>query len=240
MCVLLCSLHLYHMFPDARLGQLASYRTLLVKNRHLATLAEKLEIRKYLLARDPVHSESEKQRDMLDKNQQPSDSATEEPSATSLDADAHMYANHLEAVLGAVYLDGGLSATQQLIVQLFFPEEVGSPSLLEQMHMVTRVQNFSSFCDFDITVWTSMSCIHRYRKVAQFRRLASLGSFTQELQKVWLDYPPHPLQVRVCLALKCLSRMRLPHNCIVIALFPGMSKKTCCSISQITLLATDI
>ena len=126
-CVLvffLCSLHLYHTFPDARLGQLASYRTLLVKNRHLAVLAEKLEIRKYLLARDAVHSASEKQRDLLDKNPQPSDSATEEPSATSLDADAHMYANHLEAILGAVYLDGGLSATQQLIAQLFFPEEV--------------------------------------------------------------------------------------------------------------------
>jgi ribonuclease-3 len=104
----------------------------------LAVLAEKLEIRKYLLARDAVHSESEKQRDLLDKNPQPSDSATEEQSATSLDADAHMYANHLEAILGAVYLDGGLSATQQLIAQLFFPEE--------------------------------------------------------ELQKVWLDYPPHPLQ----------------------------------------------
>jgi hypothetical protein len=135
----------------------------------LAVLAEKLEIRKYLLARDAVHSESEKQRDLLDKNPQPSDSATEEQSATSLDADAHMYANHLEAILGAVYLDGGLSATQQLIAQLFFPEE--------------------------------------------------------ELQKVWLDYPPHPLQVRVCIALKYLSRMRLPHNCIVIALFPGVSKK---------------
>ena len=43
-----------------------------------------------------------------------------------MDTVAHTDANGLEAVLGAVYVDGGLNAVQQLTARLFFPEEVCS------------------------------------------------------------------------------------------------------------------
>lgn len=104
------------MLPDAKLGELASYRTLLVKNRHLATVAEKLELYKYKLTGESLHVNQ-----TLFDQSQPSD---EDSTAISMDTEAHINANHLEAILGAVYLDGGLGAAQRLIAQLFFPEEV--------------------------------------------------------------------------------------------------------------------
>lgn len=108
------------MLPDAKLGELASYRTLLVKNRHLATVAEKLELYKYKLTGESLQSQSVNQTELFDQSQ-PSD---EDSTAISMDTEAHINANHLEAILGAVYLDGGLGAAQRLIAQLFFPEEV--------------------------------------------------------------------------------------------------------------------
>ena len=120
----LYSLHLYQMFPDAKLGKLVAYRTLLIKNRHLATLAEKLEMHKYILAREPMQSISEKQKQLLDQGPTSEPATEEEPTTLPLDTDAHVYANHLEAIVGAVFLDGGLSAAQQVIAQLLFPEEV--------------------------------------------------------------------------------------------------------------------
>ena len=119
------SLHLYHMFPSARLGQLASYRTLLVKNKHLAIIAQRLELQKYLLMGVTSSSENSCSRKPLHPSSYTSTGTTShvEP-PTPMDAVAHTDANALEAVLGAVYVDGGLSAVQQLTARLFFPEEV--------------------------------------------------------------------------------------------------------------------
>ena len=41
-----------------------------------------------------------------------------------MDAKTHMDANSLEAVLAAIYLDGGLRKAQEFIAKLFFPEKV--------------------------------------------------------------------------------------------------------------------
>ena len=118
------------MLPNAKLGQLASYRTLLVKNKHLAILAQQLELQKYL--RMGVSSSSSFKQSYNRKppsSTHPSSSTSAGTTAdaepvTPMDAVAHTEANALEAVLGAVYVDGGLSAVQQLTARLLFPKEV--------------------------------------------------------------------------------------------------------------------
>ena len=109
------------MLPDEKLGQLALYRTLLVKNKHLAILAQRLDLKKYILTNVPCRN----------SEPLPSDSmatATPDPleaaGPLSMDAVAHTNANTLEAVIGAVFVDAGLSVAQELIARLFFPEEV--------------------------------------------------------------------------------------------------------------------
>lgn len=108
------------MLPSAKLGQLASYRTLLVKNKHLATVAQQLQLQNYLLV--GVTSISE------DKSLPPSSSTSTDTSRVEptllMDSLSHINANTLESVLGAVYLDSGLRAAQQLTARLFFPEQV--------------------------------------------------------------------------------------------------------------------
>ena len=106
------------MFPDAKVGQLASYRTLLVKNRHLATLARKLEIHKY-------HLVGGYQQLLSGTHREPQVHCSDESAAVdSMDGKALTEANAIEAIVGAVYLDSGLRAAQLLTAQLFFPEEV--------------------------------------------------------------------------------------------------------------------
>lgn len=122
-----CSLHLYHMLPSAKLGQLASYRTLLVKNKHLATVAQQLQLQKYLLTgvttiSDHHHSEDKS----LPSSPSTSTGTTSRVEPVLLmDSLSHINANTLESVLGAVYLDSDLRAAQQLTARLFFPEQVG-------------------------------------------------------------------------------------------------------------------
>ena len=112
------------MFPDAKVGQLASYRTLLVKNRHLATVAQRLEIHKYLLMGDSQQNGSGKHKQSPGPSPDSGSATPEQGTVACMDTEAHTSANTLEAVLGAVYLDSGLAATQLLMARLFFPEEV--------------------------------------------------------------------------------------------------------------------
>ena len=111
------------MLPSAKLGQLASYRTVLVRNKHLAILAERLQLHTYLLVENTTSSDHPV-------------ASTQEPPASSsataakidrtvhMDAVSHTAANTLEAVLGAVYLDAGLHEAQKLTARLFFPDTV--------------------------------------------------------------------------------------------------------------------
>uniref|UniRef100_A0A8C6VU22 Ribonuclease 3 n=1 Tax=Nothobranchius furzeri TaxID=105023 RepID=A0A8C6VU22_NOTFU len=111
----LTSVHLYYLFPSLEEGGLATYRTAIVQNQHLAMLAKKLELDRFMLyAHGPDLCRESDLR--------------------------HAMANCFEALIGAVYLEGGLDEARELFGRLLFNSE--------------------------------------------------------ELREVWLNYPPHPLQVQ--------------------------------------------
>ncbi|KAL1006769.1 hypothetical protein UPYG_G00076760 [Umbra pygmaea] len=111
----LTSVHLYYLFPCLEEGGLATYRTAIVQNQHLAMLAKKLELDRFMLyAHGPDLCRESDLR--------------------------HAMANCFEALIGAVYLEGGLEESKQLFGRLLFNGE--------------------------------------------------------DLREVWLNYPPHPLQVQ--------------------------------------------
>ncbi|XP_036377499.1 ribonuclease 3 [Megalops cyprinoides] len=111
----LTSVHLYYLFPNLEEGGLATYRTAIVQNQHLAMLAKKLELDRFMLyAHGPDLCRESDLR--------------------------HAMANCFEALIGAVYLEGGLEEAKQLFGRLLFNSE--------------------------------------------------------DLREVWLNYPPHPLQVQ--------------------------------------------
>ncbi|XP_050980582.1 ribonuclease 3 [Labeo rohita] len=111
----LTSVHLYYLFPNLEEGGLATYRTAIVQNQHLAMLAKKLELDRFMLyAHGPDLCRESDLR--------------------------HAMANCFEALIGAVYLEGGLEEAKHLFGRLLFNSE--------------------------------------------------------ELRDVWLNYPPHPLQVQ--------------------------------------------
>uniref|UniRef100_A0A7N8XGW5 Ribonuclease 3 n=1 Tax=Mastacembelus armatus TaxID=205130 RepID=A0A7N8XGW5_9TELE len=111
----LTSVHLYYLFPNLEEGGLATYRTAIVQNQHLAMLAKKLELDRFMLyAHGPDLCRESDLR--------------------------HAMANCFEALIGAVYLEGGLEEARQLFGRLLFNSE--------------------------------------------------------DLREVWLNYPPHPLQVQ--------------------------------------------
>ncbi|XP_061095040.1 LOW QUALITY PROTEIN: ribonuclease 3 [Conger conger] len=111
----LTSVHLYYLFPCLEEGGLATYRTAIVQNQHLAMLAKKLELDRFMLyAHGPDLCRESDLR--------------------------HAMANCFEALIGAVYLEGGLEEAKQLFGRLLFNGE--------------------------------------------------------DMREVWLNYPPHPLQVQ--------------------------------------------
>uniref|UniRef100_A0A3B1ILH9 Ribonuclease 3 n=1 Tax=Astyanax mexicanus TaxID=7994 RepID=A0A3B1ILH9_ASTMX len=111
----LTSVHLYYLFPSLEEGGLATYRTAIVQNQHLAMLAKKLELDRFMLyAHGPDLCRESDLR--------------------------HAMANCFEALIGAVYLEGGLQEAKLLFGRLLFN--------------------------------------------------------TEDLREVWLNYPPHPLQVQ--------------------------------------------
>ena len=94
----LTSVHLYFMFPDLQEGALATYRSAIVQNQHLAILAQRLELDKFMLyahGSDLCHDSEFR----------------------------HAMANCFEALLGALFLDGGLEVTDNLLSRALFNEE---------------------------------------------------------------------------------------------------------------------
>ena len=89
------SVHLFHMFPDLEEGGLATYRAALVQNQHLAILAERLGLEKYMLyahGNDLCH-----------------------------DAELrHAMANCFEALMGAIYLDSGINEADKVFAHALF------------------------------------------------------------------------------------------------------------------------
>ncbi|XP_045897057.1 ribonuclease 3 isoform X2 [Micropterus dolomieu] len=94
----LTSVHLYYLFPSLEEGGLATYRTAIVQNQHLAMLAKKLELDRFMLyAHGPDLCRESDLR--------------------------HAMANCFEALIGAVYLEGGLEEARQLFGRLLFNSE---------------------------------------------------------------------------------------------------------------------
>ncbi|XP_060585703.1 ribonuclease 3-like [Ruditapes philippinarum] len=92
------STHLYNMFPQASEGDLTLYRGSLVNNAHLAILADKLKLQEYLLyahGPDLCHDSNLK----------------------------HAMANCFEALMGALYLDGGIELADRVFSRTCFQEE---------------------------------------------------------------------------------------------------------------------
>ena len=89
------SVHLFYMFPDLEEGGLATYRAALVQNQHLAILAERLGLEKYMLyahGNDLCH-----------------------------DAELrHAMANCFEALMGAIYLDSGINEADRVFASALF------------------------------------------------------------------------------------------------------------------------
>lgn len=97
------SVHLFFMFPWLEEGGLTSYRTALVQNQHLAVMAKNLHLDEYMLyahGPDLCHESDLK----------------------------HAMANCFEALMGALFLDGGIEITDRIFSQTLFND---SESLLQ-------------------------------------------------------------------------------------------------------------
>ncbi|XP_058800007.1 ribonuclease 3 isoform X2 [Phymastichus coffea] len=98
----LTSIHLFHIFPDLEEGGLATYRAAIVQNQHLAVLAKKLCLEQYMLyahGSDLCHD--------LELR--------------------HAMANCFEALMGALFLDGGIKIADAVFGETLFKDE---PDLL--------------------------------------------------------------------------------------------------------------
>ncbi|XP_059350405.1 LOW QUALITY PROTEIN: ribonuclease 3-like [Daphnia carinata] len=94
----LASIHLYHMFPDLEEGGLATYRAAIVQNQHLAQLAKELQLDQFMLyahGSDLCHD--------LELR--------------------HAMANCFEALMGALFLDGGISVADKVFSNTLFMDE---------------------------------------------------------------------------------------------------------------------
>ncbi|XP_059478706.1 ribonuclease 3 isoform X2 [Neocloeon triangulifer] len=89
------SIHLFFMFPDLEEGGLATYRAAIVQNQHLALLAKTLHLEEFMLyahGSDLCHD--------LELR--------------------HAMANCFEALMGALYLDGGIDVADRVFSETFF------------------------------------------------------------------------------------------------------------------------
>ncbi|KAJ8680738.1 hypothetical protein QAD02_016525 [Eretmocerus hayati] len=95
----LTSIHLFHIFPDLEEGGLATYRAAIVQNQHLAVLAKKLGLEQFMLyahGSDLCHD--------LELR--------------------HAMANCFEALMGALFLDGGINIADSVFGSTLFKDEV--------------------------------------------------------------------------------------------------------------------
>lgn len=108
---------LYHQFPEAKEGQLSRLRAQLVKGETLAKMAQEFSLCDYL-----IMGEGELRSGGFRRNS--------------------ILADTLEAIIGAVYLDGGIDACRTIIEKWFKPQlEMLS---LDELHKdpKTRLQEF--------------------------------------------------------------------------------------------------
>ncbi|KAG8571941.1 hypothetical protein GDO81_011835 [Engystomops pustulosus] len=122
----LTSVHLYFLFPNLEEGGLATYRTAIVQNQHLAMLAKKLELDRFMLyAHGPDLCRESDLR--------------------------HAMANCFEALMGAVYLEGGLEEAKQLFGRVLFSAFIAALYIdkdLEYVHTFMNVCFFPRLKEF--------------------------------------------------------------------------------------------
>ncbi|MDQ1336990.1 MAG: ribonuclease [Thermodesulfobacteriota bacterium] len=124
---------LMRYFEDAREGDLSKFRAMLVDEAGLYEVAQRLGLGDYLL---------------LGKGEEQS-LGREKPS---------ILADTTEALLGAIYLDGGFDRAMEMIEDLFFP-------LLERVASRERVHDFKSL----LQEYTQQTCktLPRYRLIRE-------------------------------------------------------------------------
>jgi len=124
---------LMRYFEDAREGDLSKFRAMLVDEAGLYEVARRLGLGDYLL---------------LGKGEEQS-LGREKPS---------ILADTTEALLGAIYLDGGFDRAMEMIEDLFFP-------LLERVASRERVHDFKSL----LQEYTQQTCktLPRYRLIRE-------------------------------------------------------------------------
>ncbi|KAK3926456.1 Ribonuclease 3 [Frankliniella fusca] len=93
------SIHLFHLFPDLEEGGLATYRAAIVQNQHLAVMAKRLNLDAYMLyahGSDLCHD--------LELR--------------------HAMANCFEALMGALFLDGGIEVADKVFGSTLWKEQI--------------------------------------------------------------------------------------------------------------------
>lgn len=89
--------HIYHRYPDFAEGQLSKIKSLIVSRKIIGEVAVSVELGRYL-----IMGESERK--------------------TGGARRMSILSNAFEAILGAVYLDGGLDETRPILNRLLFPK----------------------------------------------------------------------------------------------------------------------
>ena len=117
--------HLYTLYPDVSEGELSVYRSLLVKTDFLVSAAKTLHLPQYLRV-----SRGQKK----DVNT----------------VSSGLYADAVEALIGAVYLDGGLSSVQDFILKYVLVDIPGHLSQVPLRDAKTALQEYTQR-KFDIT-----------------------------------------------------------------------------------------
>ncbi|VVC29497.1 Double-stranded RNA-binding domain,Ribonuclease III domain,Ribonuclease III [Cinara cedri] len=93
----LSTIHLFNIFPDVEEGSLATYRAAIVQNQHLAIMAKYLKLDDFMLyahGSDLCHDSELK----------------------------HAMANCFEALMGALFLDGGVEVADRVFGETFFKD----------------------------------------------------------------------------------------------------------------------
>lgn len=116
---------LYKRYPQVREGELSRLRSSLVRRETLAALALKLDIGRYLRLGAGERKSGGHHRDSI-------------------------LADTLEAIFGAIYLDGGFETGQQCILSLFKPLLDASPDLDALKDPKTRLQEYLQSQQLDL------------------------------------------------------------------------------------------
>ena len=126
------SQELYCRFPDAREGELTAMRSQLVNQTSLASIARKLGIDKCLLLGKGEEAQGGRKKDTL-------------------------LSDAVEALLGAVFLDGGNKAAEQVVAALFKKKWATLNHSLQTRDYKSRLQEITQIRFKDRPVYSLMS-----------------------------------------------------------------------------------